>query len=101
MWVLSLGQKDLLEKEMATHSSIFAWEIPWTEELDGLQYIDSQKGWHYWRPKQLNYANFLLYNYSVLEDFMVLEIYPFFVFQVVYFVGIHFYSILLWAFLLL
>ena len=32
MWVRSLGQKDPLEKEMATHSSILAWEIPWTEE---------------------------------------------------------------------
>ena len=32
MWVQSLGQEDPLEKEMATHSSILAWEIPWTEE---------------------------------------------------------------------
>ena len=47
IWVQSLGQEDLLEKEMATHSSIFAREIPWTEELDGLQYIKSQRGWHY------------------------------------------------------
>ena len=31
-WVPSLGQEDPLEKEMATHSSILAWEIPWTEE---------------------------------------------------------------------
>ena len=31
-WVQSLGQEDLLEKEMATHSSILAWKIPWTEE---------------------------------------------------------------------
>ena len=35
-WVRSLGQEDLLEKEMATHSSILAWRIPWTEELGGL-----------------------------------------------------------------
>ena len=35
--VQSLGQKDSLEKEMATHSSILAWEIPWTEEPRGLQ----------------------------------------------------------------
>ena len=33
----SLDQEDLLEKEMATHSSILAWEIPWTEEPGGLQ----------------------------------------------------------------
>ena len=36
-WVRSLGWEDPLEKEMATHSSILAWRIPWTEELGGLQ----------------------------------------------------------------
>ena len=36
-WVRSLGGEDPLEKEMATHSSILAWRIPWTEELGGLQ----------------------------------------------------------------
>ena len=36
-WVLSLDQEDPLEKEMATHSSILAWRIPWTEELGELQ----------------------------------------------------------------
>ena len=36
-WVRSLGQKDPLEKVMATHSSILTWRIPWTEEPDGLQ----------------------------------------------------------------
>ena len=35
-WVRSLGQKDPLEEVMATHCSIFAWQIPWTEELGGL-----------------------------------------------------------------
>ena len=38
MLVPSLGQEDYLEKEMATRSSILAWEIPWTEELGGLQF---------------------------------------------------------------
>ena len=38
-WVQSLGQEDPLEKEMATHSSILAWRIPWTEEPDSLQSI--------------------------------------------------------------
>ena len=37
MWVQSLGWEDPLEKEMAAHSSILAWEIPWTEEPGGLQ----------------------------------------------------------------
>ena len=36
-WVQSLGWEDPLENKMATHSSILAWEIPWTEELEGLQ----------------------------------------------------------------
>ena len=36
-WVQSLGQKDLLEKEIATHSSILAWTIPWTKEPGRLQ----------------------------------------------------------------
>ena len=35
-WVRSLGQEDSLEKEMATHSSILAWRIPWTDEPGGL-----------------------------------------------------------------
>ena len=36
-WVQSLGQEDPLQKEMATHSSILAWETPWTVEPEGLQ----------------------------------------------------------------
>ena len=39
--VQSLGREDLLEKEMATHSSLHAWKIPWTEEPGGLQSIGS------------------------------------------------------------
>ena len=42
-WVWSLGQEDLLEKEMATHSSMLAWRIPWTEEPRGLQSMGSQR----------------------------------------------------------
>ena len=38
--VLSLGQEDPLEKEMAAHSTILAWKIPWTEEPSGLQSVD-------------------------------------------------------------
>ena len=40
-WVQSLGQEDLLEKEMATHSSILPWKIPWMEEPGGLQSMGS------------------------------------------------------------
>ena len=41
-WVQSLGREDLLEKEMATHSSIIAWKIPWTEKPGRLQSMGSQ-----------------------------------------------------------
>ena len=49
MWetqVQSLGREDPLEKEMATHSSILAYKIPWTEEPGGLQSIGSQRVGH-------------------------------------------------------
>ena len=42
-WVRSLDREDPLEKEMATHSSILAWRIPWTEEFGGLQSMGSQE----------------------------------------------------------
>ena len=42
-WVQSLGWDHPLEEEMATHSSILAWEIPWTEEPGGLQFMGSQR----------------------------------------------------------
>ena len=45
-WVRSLGWEDPLEKEMATHSSILAWRIPWMEEPSGLQSMGSQKVRH-------------------------------------------------------
>ena len=45
-WVQTLGQEDPLEKEMATHSSILAWEIPWSEEPGGLQSMWSQRVGH-------------------------------------------------------
>jgi len=52
MRVQSLGQEDSLEKEMATHSSILAWEIPWTEEPGGLRTIGSQRVGHDLATKQ-------------------------------------------------
>ena len=45
-WVQSLGREDLLEKEMATHSSILAWRIPWTEEPGRLLSTGSQRVRH-------------------------------------------------------
>ena len=44
--VQSLGWEDLLEKEMATHSSVLAWRIPWTEEPGRLQYMGFQRVGH-------------------------------------------------------
>ena len=41
--VQSLGREDPLEKRMATHSSVFVWRIPWTEEPSGLQSMGSQR----------------------------------------------------------
>ena len=45
-WVQSLGQKDPLEKEIATHPNILAWEIPWTEEPGGLESLVFQRVGH-------------------------------------------------------
>ena len=45
-WVGSLDQENPLEKEMATHSSILAWKIPWTEEPGGLQSMGLQRVGH-------------------------------------------------------
>ena len=45
-WVQSLSREDLLEKEIATHSSTLAWKIPWTEEPGGLQSMRSQRVGH-------------------------------------------------------
>ena len=42
-WVQSLGQEDPLEEEMATHSSILAWKLLWTEEPGGLQFMGLQR----------------------------------------------------------
>ena len=51
-WVGSLSQEDPLEKEVATHSSILAWEIPWTEEPGGLQSMGLQRVRHDLATKQ-------------------------------------------------
>ena len=45
-WVQSLGLEDPLEKKMATHSSVLAWEIPWMEASGGLQTMGSQRVGH-------------------------------------------------------
>ena len=59
-WVQSLGWKDPLEKGMATHSSICAWRIPWTEKPGGLQSMGSQRAGHDWVTKQVQTLHTLL-----------------------------------------
>ena len=51
-WVRFLGWEDPLEEEMATHSSVLAWEIPWTGEPGGLQSLGSQRVGHNLATKQ-------------------------------------------------
>ena len=61
-WIQLLGQEDPLEKEMATHSSILTWEIPWTEEPGGLQSIGSQRVGH-------GYSRiYILFHYGYSQD---------------------------------
>ena len=62
---LSLGWEDLLEKEMATHSSILAWKIPWTEEPGRLRSMGSQRVGHNW-VTSLSLWLFLKFLYSLL-----------------------------------
>ena len=55
--VRSLGGEDPLEKEVATHSSILAWRIPWPEEPGELQYMELQRVRHDWVTKQQHSKN--------------------------------------------
>ena len=59
MWVRSLGREDAVEKGMATHSSILAWQVPWTEEPGGLQSMGSQRVGHDWAHSHANLASAL------------------------------------------
>ena len=72
MWetrVQSLGEGDPLEKAVATHSSILAWKIPWTEEPDGLQSMGSQRVRHDW-VTSLSFHQWCFYNIKKLcEEF--------------------------------
>ena len=53
MQAQSLGQEDPLQKEIAAHSSILAWEVPWTEGPEGLQSMGLQKGWTHWQLNKI------------------------------------------------
>ena len=62
-WVLSLGLEDALEWEMATHSSILAWKILWTEKPGGLQFMGSQRDTAEW----LNIHMLLIYSVMLVS----------------------------------
>ena len=57
VWVPSLGQEYPLEEEMATHSSMLAWEIPWTGEPGGVQSMGPQRVRHYLATFQFLYMH--------------------------------------------
>ena len=73
--VRSLGREDSLEKEMATHSSILAWRIPWTEEPGGLQSMGSQRDrterlhFHFHFPEHMVQTSKSTRRVSCEEDF--------------------------------
>ena len=82
-WVWSLGQKDPLEKGMATYSSSLAWEIPWTEEPGGLQFMASQsqtwlseQAWAQMLTKFLypSFSNFNIISYYSFKSFLYIVI---------------------------
>ena len=73
----SLGLEDLLEKEMATHSNILAWRVPWTEEPGGLQSIGSQRvghnriGRHTHENEVLEYFNARHVTYIIIKKLLL------------------------------
>ena len=74
MRVRSLGREDLLEKDMATHSSIRAWRIPWTEEPGALQSMGSQREGHNWRDWPYRFLSYpRLYFFPKRESFSLLS----------------------------
>ena len=66
-WVRSLGWEDPLEKEMATHSRIIAWEIPWTEEPGGLQSMGSKRIGHDLVTKLQLFLSAVFYNFQCAD----------------------------------
>ena len=65
--VLSLGEEDLLEKEMVTHASTPAWKIPWTEEPGGLQSRGLQIVGHDWAH---THTEFYIVNYMIWKIYL-------------------------------
>ena len=78
-WVQTPGQKDFLEKGMTIHSSILAWRIPWTEQLDGLQSMKSQRVGHDWATNTFTLS--AIYDYPLLNSHNLSNISYFFPFH--------------------
>ena len=72
-WVWSLGWEDPLEEGMATHSSILAWRIPWTEEPGGLQSIGSQRLRHDWVTSTTYRVNLRLSSHLFQKSIFILK----------------------------
>ena len=79
-WVLSLGQEDPLEKERATHSSILAWRIPWTEEPGGLQSMGVARVEHdlVTKPPPPSPPKYMMFFRKVMTSKVLLFIFNFF-----------------------
>ena len=75
-WVQSLGWEASLEEGMATHSSILAWRIPVTQELGGLQSMESQRVGHDWATKQENKKGLGPRTFTTLADRVRLDSLP-------------------------
>ena len=73
MWVQSLGQKDSLEKGMATHSNILDWRIPWTEEPGRLQSMGSQRIRHDWTTEHTHSDFFSPIGFRITSGFEILN----------------------------
>ena len=71
MWVLFLGQEDPLEEGMATHSSILAWGILWTEEPGGLQSMGSQRVGHDWMTEHTGMPDYKLLEAECVSFFSI------------------------------
>ena len=71
-WVSSLGQEDPLEKEMAIHSSIPAWRIPWTEEPGRLQSTGLQRVGHDWATSLTHFTHILMDGHTAVLGFTML-----------------------------
>ena len=69
MQIWSLGQEDPLEKEIATHSSILAWEIPWTEEPGGLQSMGLQSQTQLSNNKSCSPLGYFIFFFRLYNNF--------------------------------